>query len=334
MSQAWTTARVLALFELPFMDLLHQAQTTHRAHFDPNAIQRSTLLSVKTGGCSEDCRYCSQSAHYDTAVQKERMLPLDTVLAAAQAAKDKGATRFCMGAAGRRPRKDEMPRIVEMIEGVKALGMETCVTLGMLSDEQADELKAAGLDYYNHNLDTDKDFYGNVIRTHTHEDRLDTLAAVRKAGLSICAGGIIGMGETREHRAGLIAELANLPKPPESVPINHLVPIPGTPFGEIPALDPFEFVRTIAAARIAMPQSWVRLSAGRQGMSDELQALCFLAGANSIFYGEKLLTTGLPETDRDEALFARLGLYPAPMQAKEAHAQIDIVEPVEAVAGM
>lgn len=301
-------SEVLALYDLPLMDLLFRAQQVHRAHFNANDIQRSTLLSVKTGGCSEDCSYCSQSARYDTELGRERLMPVDEVVAAARQAKEKGASRFCMGAAWRGPKEQDLERVMEMVREVKALGMQTCVTLGMLKDGQAQKLKEAGLDYYNHNLDTDKEFYGQVIKSHSHDDRLDTLDQVRDAGINVCSGGIIGMGETRRNRAALIVQLANLPTPPESVPINNLVPIPGTPLADVPALDPFEFVRTIAAARICMPTSWVRLSAGRQAMSDELQALCFLAGANSMFYGDHLLTTGNPEADRDDALFARLGL--------------------------
>ena len=307
-ARRWTLADVLALYEMPLMDLLWRAQGVHREHFDPNAIQRSTLLSVKTGGCSEDCSYCSQSARYDTDLEREKLMPLDEVVAAAQAAKSKGASRFCMGAAWRGPKDNDLDQVLAMVREVKALGMQTCVTLGMLKEGQAERLKDVGLDYYNHNLDTDKEFYGQVIKTHTHDDRLDTLEQVREAGINVCSGGIIGMGETRKNRAGLIVQLANLPKPPESVPINNLVPIPGTPMADNARLDPFEFVRTIAAARITMPSSWVRLSAGRQEMSDELQALCFLAGANSMFYGERLLTTGNPDVDRDDQLFARLGL--------------------------
>ena len=304
----WTVSEVLALYDLPLMDLLFRAQQVHRAHFNANDIQRSTLLSVKTGGCSEDCSYCSQSARYDTELGRERLMPVDEVVAAARQAKEKGASRFCMGAAWRGPKEQDLERVMEMVREVKALGMQTCVTLGMLKDGQAQKLKEAGLDYYNHNLDTDKEFYGQVIKSHSHDDRLDTLDQVRDAGINVCSGGIIGMGETRKNRAALIVQLANLPTPPESVPINNLVPIPGTPLADVPALDPFEFVRTIAAARICMPTSWVRLSAGRQAMSDELQALCFLAGAHSMFYGDHLLTTGNPEADRDDALFARLGL--------------------------
>ena len=304
----WSVEEVLAIYDMPFMDLIWRAQGVHRESFDPNAVQRSALLSVKTGGCSEDCSYCSQSARYDTDTERERLMPLNEVVAAAQAAKDKGASRFCMGAAWKGPKDNDLDRVLDMVREVKALGMQTCVTLGMLKEGQAEKLKDAGLDYYNHNLDTDKEFYGQVIKTHTHDDRLDTLEQVREAGINVCSGGIIGMGESRKNRAGLIVQLANLPKPPESVPINNLVPIPGTPMADNERIDPFEFVRTIAAARITMPTSWVRLSAGRQEMTDELQALCFQAGANSMFYGERLLTTGNPDVARDEALFARLGL--------------------------
>lgn len=304
----WTVDEVLALYDMPLMDLVFRAQQVHRENFNANAIQRSTLLSVKTGGCSEDCSYCSQSARYDTDLERERLMPLEEVVAAARTAKEKGASRFCMGAAWRGPKDNDLDKVLAMVREVKALGMQTCVTLGMLKEGQAEKLKDAGLDYYNHNLDTDKDFYGQVIKSHTHDDRLDTLDQVRDAGINVCSGGIIGMGESRRNRAGLIVQLANLPTPPESVPINNLVPIPGTPLADRPQLDPFEFVRTIAAARITMPGAWVRLSAGRQAMSDELQALCFLAGANSMFYGDHLLTTGNPEVDRDDALFARLGL--------------------------
>lgn len=304
----WSVEAVQALFELPFMDLVWRAQGVHRQHFDPNAIQRSALLSVKTGGCSENCGYCSQSAHFKTETQRERLKPVSEVVAAAKVAKDAGASRFCMGAAWRGPKDSDLDYVMEMVREVKALGMETCVTLGMLKDDQAEKLKAAGLDYYNHNLDTDAEFYENITTTHTHADRLDTLDHVREAGLKVCSGGIIGMGESRKNRAGLISQLASLPTPPQSVPINNLIPIPGTPLADQPRLDSFEFVRTIAAARITMPGSWVRLSAGRGEMSDEMQALCFLAGANSMFYGERLLTTGNPDFAHDEALFQRLGL--------------------------
>jgi biotin synthase len=303
----WATETLVGLFELPFNDLLFRAQQLHRQHHDANAIQRSTLLSIKTGGCSEDCGYCSQSAHHGE-VQREALLEVDDVVAAAQAAKSKGASRFCMGAAWRGPKDKDLDRVADMIEAVKALGLETCVTLGMLKPGQAERLKAAGLDYYNHNLDTAPEFYGQVITTHAQSERFDTLDRAREAGIKLCCGGIVGMGETRRQRAALLVELANMSPPPESVPINELVPMPGTPLENAPPLDPFEFVRTIAVARIVMPGSMVRLSAGRQEMSDELQALCFLAGANSIFYGDKLLTAGNPEADRDEALFERLGL--------------------------
>jgi biotin synthase len=301
---------LVGLFELPFNDLLFRAQEVHREHHQANAVQLSTLLSIKTGGCSEDCGYCSQSAHHGE-VEREALLDTAEVVAAAQAAKDKGATRFCMGAAWRGPKDKDLDRVTDMIEAVKALGLETCVTLGMLKPGQAERLKASGLDYYNHNLDTAPEFYGQVISTHSQQDRFDTLGHVREAGIKVCCGGIVGMGETRRARAALLAELANLNPPPESVPINQLVPMPGTPLENAPPLDPFEFVRTIAVARIIMPDSLVRLSAGRQEMSDELQALCFLAGANSIFYGDKLLTADNPEAGRDEALFARLGLHAA-----------------------
>lgn len=307
----WTIEEVLALYEMPLMDLIFRAQQVHRENFDANAIQRSTLLSVKTGGCSEDCSYCSQSARYDTDLERERLMPIGEVVAAAKAAKDKGASRFCMGAAWRGPKDNDLDKVLEMVREVKALGMQTCVTLGMLKNGQAEKLKEAGLDYYNHNLDTDKEFYGQVIKSHTHDDRLDTLDQVRDAGINVCSGGIIGMGESRKNRAALLVQLANLPVPPESVPINNLVPIPGTPLADNPRLDPFEFVRTIAAARITMPSSWVRLSAGRQEMGDELQALCFLAGANSIFYGEKLLITGNPDVEADQKLLDKLGMKAA-----------------------
>ena len=309
-ARRWTTEALVGLFELPFNDLLFRAQEVHREHHQANAVQLSTLLSIKTGGCSEDCGYCSQSAHHGE-VEREALLDTAEVVAAAQAAKDKGATRFCMGAAWRGPKDKDLDRVTDMIEAVKALGLETCVTLGMLKPGQAERLKASGLDYYNHNLDTAPEFYGQVISTHSQQDRFDTLGQVREAGIKVCCGGIVGMGETRRARAALLAELANLNPPPESVPINQLVPMPGTPLENAPPLDPFEFVRTIAVARIIMPDSLVRLSAGRQEMSDELQALCFLAGANSIFYGDKLLTADNPEAGRDEALFARLGLHAA-----------------------
>jgi biotin synthase len=309
--ERWTVAQVLELFELPFSDLIHRAQTVHRANFDPNAVQISTLLSIKTGGCPEDCGYCPQAARYHTGVENEGMMDLEDVLAAARAAKESGATRFCMGAAWRGPKQRDLEPVLKMIEEVKALGLETCATLGMLKEGQAEQLKAAGLDYYNHNLDTAPEFYGDIISTRTYQDRLDTLERVREADINVCCGGIIGMGESRAQRAGLIAQLANMERPPESVPINLLTQVEGTPLYGTEELDPFEFVRTIAAARITMPKSYVRLSAGRQSMHDGIQALCFLAGANSIFYGEKLLTTGNPEAEADKRLFARLGLHPA-----------------------
>jgi biotin synthase len=306
----WSRAEILALFARPFADLMFAAQQVHRAHFDPNAVQISTLLSIKTGACPEDCAYCPQSAHYKTELDIERLLPLAAVLDEARAAKERGASRFCMGAAWRSPRDKDLAQVEAMIEGVKALGLETCVTLGMLSEAQTQRLKAAGLDYYNHNLDTSPEFYGEIISTRTYQDRLETLAHVREAGINVCAGGIVGMGEGRDDRAGLLQQLANLPRHPESVPINLLVRVEGTPLAEIEPPDPFEFVRTLAVARLLMPRSYVRLSAGRTDMSDELQALCFLAGANSIFYGERLLTTGNPERDHDRQLFERLGLRP------------------------
>ena len=301
-----------ALFALPFPELLFRAQQVHREHHPPNAVQLSTLLSIKTGGCPEDCGYCPQAKRYHTGVDDEKLLELSAVLAAARAAKASGATRFCMGAAWRGPRERDLVPVLEMVRGVKALGMETCCTLGMLKEGQAEALKSAGLDYYNHNLDTAPEFYGEVITTRDYDDRLDTLARVRDAGLSVCCGGIVGMGESRTQRAGLIAQLANLDPYPESVPVNHLVQVEGTPlhaqFGGDSALDPLEFVRTIAVARLAMPKARVRLSAGRRELGEAVQALCFVAGANSIFYGDKLLTTGNPEAEADRALFAKLGL--------------------------
>ncbi|MEZ5542263.1 MAG: biotin synthase BioB [Pseudomonadota bacterium] len=307
----WSRAEVAALFELPFNDLLYQAHRVHRAHFDANAIQVSTLLSIKTGGCPEDCSYCSQSVHNQTGLQHERLLDVEDVVAAAKRAKAAGASRFCMGAAWRNPRGRNFERVLEMVGRVRAEGLETCATLGMLDAEQAGALKQAGLDYYNHNLDTSPEFYGEIITTRTYDDRLETLAHVRAAGINVCCGGIVGLGETRADRVSMLCELANLPEHPGSVPINRLVKVAGTPLGAEPDLAPLEFVCTIAVARILMPASYVRLSAGRGEMSDELQALCFFAGANSIFYGEKLLTTGNPDTVRDDALFAQLGLHPA-----------------------
>lgn len=304
----WTVSAVEALYQLPLMDLLFRAQLVHRENFDPNEVQRSALISIKTGGCSEDCSYCSQSARYKTDTEREALMEVEDVLAAAREAKAKGATRFCMGAAWRGPKEKQMEVVTQMIREVKSLGMETCVTLGMLKDDQAQVLKAAGLDYYNHNLDTDAEFYKQVITTHTHEDRVDTIAQVRAAGIKVCSGGILGMGESRRNRAAMIAQLANLNPPPESVPINNLIAIPGTPLAESEKIDNFEFLRSIAAARITMPKSFVRLSAGREAMSDEMQALCFFAGANSIFSCDKLLTMSNSGVNRDLALFDKLGL--------------------------
>jgi biotin synthase len=311
----WTREEVRALFDLPFPELMFRAQSVHRQNFDPAEVQISTLLSIKTGGCPEDCAYCPQSAHYQTGVAAEKLMTLDAVLAQARAAKEGGASRFCMGAAWRSPKDRDLDAVCAMVEGVKALGLETCVTLGMLNGAQAHRLKDAGLDYYNHNLDTSPEFYDHIITTRTYQDRLDTLDHVREAGIHVCCGGIVGMGETREDRAGMIATLASLPVHPESVPINMLVKVAGTPLADkdsldSPALDGIEFVRTIAVARISMPRSMVRLSAGRETMSEETQALCFLAGANSIFYGPKLLTTPNPGRDRDRELIERLGMSP------------------------
>ena len=307
--QRWSVPDIEALFELPFADLMFRAQQVHREHFDPNAVQLSTLLSIKTGGCSEDCGYCPQSAFHATGVENQKMLDVDDVVKAAKAAQQLGADRFCMGAAWREPSDKDMASVVEMVKAVCGLGMETCATLGMLSEKQTEQLRAAGLDYYNHNLDTSPEFYGDIISTRDYQDRLDTLDRVRKAGMHVCSGGIVGMGENLTQRAGLIAQLANMEPYPESVPINNLVKVEGTPLAETKELDPFDFVRTIAVARITMPTARVRLSAGRQQMSDAIQALCFLAGANSIFYGEQLLTTGNPEVERDRALLDKLGMY-------------------------
>ncbi|MGY0800119.1 biotin synthase BioB [Lysobacter sp. A286] len=329
----WTRSEVRALFDLPFPELLFRAASVHRANFDPNEVQVSTLLSVKTGGCPEDCSYCPQAQRYHTGVDAQKLMSTDAVLDKARAAKAAGASRFCMGAAWRSPADRDIPKVAAMIREVKALGLETCATLGMLSGGQAQSLKAAGLDYYNHNLDTAPEFYDQIIHTRDYQDRLDTLAHVRGVGLKTCCGGIVGLGESRDQRAGLLQTLANLPSHPESVPINRLVKVEGTPLADdknLAELDPFEFARTIAVARLLMPLSMVRLSAGRQQMSDELQALCFVAGANSIFYGEKLLTTDNPETNRDRALFERLGLRPMPVveQAPPPGATVhaDIVE--------
>lgn len=307
-TQRWSVAAIEALFALPFNDLIFKAQQVHREHFDANTVQLSTLLSIKTGGCPEDCGYCPQSAKYNTGVEAEKLMPIDEVLKAAQAAKDKGATRFCMGAAWRSPKDHQVEAVGEMVAAVKAMGLETCVTLGMLKEHQAKQLQEAGLDYYNHNLDTSPDFYGDIISTRTYQDRLDTLEHVRDAGIKVCCGGIVGLGETVSQRAGLIAQLANMAEPPESVPINNLVKVEGTPLADNEEIDPLDFVRTIAVARITMPTSFVRLSAGRESMNESTQALCFLAGANSIFYGEKLLVTDNPELERDTQLFEKLGL--------------------------
>jgi biotin synthase len=304
----WPLADVLALFDLPLPELMFRASQAHRAEFPDGDVELATLLSIKTGGCEEDCGYCPQAARYDTGVEAKKILDLDTVLDAAREAKAKGATRFCMGAAWRSPKERDMEKVEAMVRGVKALGMETCATLGMLEEGQAEQLKQAGLDYYNHNIDTSPDFYGDVISTREYRDRLDTLGRVRTAGLKICCGGIVGMGETREQRAGLIAQLANMNPYPESVPINHLVQVEGTPMHGLPPLDPIEFVRTIAVARITMPKARVRLSAGRRELGEAVQAMCFMAGANSIFYGDKLLTTDNPEADDDRKLLEKLGL--------------------------
>lgn len=322
MRHDWTQAEIEALFELPFNDLIFRAQTVHREFFDANTVQVSTLLSIKTGGCPEDCKYCPQSAHFDTPVKAEKLMDTFSVVEEARKAKSAGATRFCMGAAWRSPKERDMPKVANMIREVKALGLETCMTLGMLDEQQAHTLKDAGLDYYNHNLDSSEEFYKEIITTRTYQDRLDTLANVRKAGMNVCCGGIVGMGEQRKDRAGLLGTLANMNPHPESVPINMLVQVEGTGLHGAERFDEIEFVRTIAVARILMPASHVRLSAGREEMSESTQALCFLAGANSIFYGEKLLTTANPETHRDMRLFTKLGLQPEGgsfPQAQEQH---------------
>ncbi len=308
----WSRETLTALIDLPLLELLWQAQSVHRAHFDPRSVQLSTLLSIKTGGCPEDCGYCPQSAHHSTDLARQSLLTTEQVLAAAQRAKQAGASRFCMGGAWRNPRDKDLDQVITMITGVRDLGLETCATLGMLTPAQAERLQQAGLDYYNHNIDSDREFYGSIIHTRDFQDRLDTLDAVRQAGMKVCCGGIVGMGESRAQRAGLIYELTQLDPAPESVPINLLVQVEGTPLYGQEVLDPFEFVRTIAVARIALPTSRVRLSAGREGLSDEMQALCFMAGANSIFYGERLLTTDNPDQQRDQRLFERLGLYAEP----------------------
>ena len=311
----WTRDQVLALFNQPFNNLLFDAQVVHRQHFDPNQVQLSTLLSIKTGACPEDCKYCPQSARYDTGLEKEKLLELEQVIAAAKIAKASGSSRFCMGAAWRSPHDRDIPAVSAMIREVKALGLETCMTLGMLSEEQSEKLASAGLDYYNHNLDTSKEFYGEVITTRTFQDRLNTLANVRNSGMKVCAGGIVGMGEEQQDRAGLLMALANLPVHPESVPINMLVKVAGTPMADQADLDPFEFIRTIAVARLMMPKSYVRLSAGREDMNEQMQAMAFMAGANSIFYCDKLLTTPNPKANTDMQLFERLGIKPEEYQA-------------------
>jgi len=310
-TQRWSVADVAALFELPFNELMFRAQTVHREHFDPSEVQLSSLLSIKTGGCPEDCGYCPQSVHFDTGVEASKLMQIDAVLDAARRAKEAGATRFCMGAAWRGPKDRDIESVAALISGVKSLGMEACATLGMLGEGHAEQLRDAGLDYYNHNIDSAPDKYADIITTRKFEDRLDTLDKVRNAGVKVCCGGIVGMGESRDQRAALIATLANMDPYPESVPINHLVPVEGTPLADQEALDPFEFVRTIAAARITMPQAMVRLSAGRQQLGEAVQALCFLAGANSMFYGDKLLTTGNPDAQADQSLMAKLGMRAA-----------------------
>lgn len=304
----WSQQEVEALYALPFNDLMFQAQTVHRQHFDANTVQTSSLLNIKTGGCAENCGYCSQSAHHETGLERDPLMDVDVVVAAAKQAQSAGASRFCMGAAWKKPTDKDLDKVLTMVREVKGMGMETCVTLGMLSPPQVDKLKEAGLDYYNHNLDTSREYYDKVVTTRSYDDRLDTLENVRNAGINVCSGGILGMGETRGDRAGMLRELANLPEHPQSVPINMLIPVAGTPLANAPKLDLFEFIRTIAVARIMMPYSYVRLSAGRESMSDEAQALCFQAGANSIFYGDKLLTAGNTTTDHDQQLFQRLGI--------------------------
>jgi biotin synthase len=331
----WTVEEVRALLDKPFMDLLFEAQTVHRQHQQHNYVQVSTLLSIKTGACPEDCKYCPQSAHYRTDVERERLMEVEQVLNAAQKAKNSGSTRFCMGAAWKNPKARDMPYLKSMIQGVKEMGLETCMTLGMLTPDQANELADAGLDFYNHNLDTSPEYYGNIITTRTYQDRLDTLSHVRDAGMKICSGGIIGMGETVSDRAGLLAELANLPTHPESVPINMLVKIKGTPLEDEEDVEPFDFVRLIAAARIMMPHSAVRLSAGREQMNEQMQALCFMAGANSIFYGCKLLTTPNPAEDKDMQLLAKLGINSSdvaqkPDQIQETELMEQVMERVAA----
>lgn len=317
----WRRDEILNLLSLPFNDLLFQAQLVHRRYFNPNEVQVSTLCSIKTGACPEDCAYCPQSARYDTGLEREKLMAIEKVIEEAKAAKSTGATRFCMGAAWRSPKAKDMPYVISMVQGVKSLGMETCMTLGMLDEQQAKDLAGAGLDYYNHNLDTSPEYYGEIITTRTYQDRLDTLANVRNAGMKVCCGGIVGMGEEKTDRAGLLQQLANMPEHPESVPINMLVKVEGTPLEKEADLDPFDFIRTIAVARILMPASHVRLSAGREKMNDQTQSLAFFAGANSIFYGEKLLTTANPETSKDMQLFKRLGINPEAYEVHETEAE-------------
>lgn len=319
----WQISQIRELYQLPMNDLLFKAQTIHRQHFEPNQVQTSTLMSIKTGACPEDCAYCPQSGHHNTGLSKEQLVALDKVVTAAKQAKETGATRFCMGAAWRSPRGKDFPVVIEMVKAVKQLGLETCMTLGMLTGEQANELQQAGLDYYNHNLDTSEEYYDQIITTRTFEDRLQTLAHVRDAGMKVCAGGILGMGESVNDRLGLLQALANLPEHPQSVPINQLIAVKGTPLEDAEAIDSFDFVRMIAVARIMMPESYVRLSAGRENMSDEMQAMCFFAGANSIFYGDKLLTTDNPEVDRDIQLFKRLGITAEGSEPVNASVQSD-----------
>jgi biotin synthase len=321
----WTRAEIAALFDLPFADLIFRAQTVHRRHFDPNQVQLSTLVSIKTGGCAEDCGYCSQSAHHETGVKAEKLMAVEEVLADARRARDGGATRYCMGAAWRSPKDRDLDNVCKMIEGVHALGLETCVTLGMLNELQARRLKNAGLDYYNHNIDTSPEYYSSVVSTHTFDDRLETLDHVRAAGINVCCGGIVGLGEAREDRVGMLLTLANLAQHPESVPVNMLTAIEGTPLAESAGVDVLEFVRTVAVARIVMPRSMVRLSAGRQEMSDEAQALCYLAGANSIFFGPRLLTADNPARSDDTALFERLGIARMPTESQQK--PVDAINP-------
>jgi biotin synthase len=327
----WTIEQARELFNLPFNDLMFRAQTVHREYFDPNEVQVSTLLSIKTGACPEDCKYCPQSGHYNTGLEKEKLLEIEKVVAEARAAREKGASRFCMGAAWRSPSRKDMPYVLDMVKQVKSLGLETCMTLGMLKESEARELADAGLDYYNHNLDTSEKYYNHIITTRTYQDRLNTLDNVRKAGMKVCCGGILGMGEDENDRVGLLVQLANLPQQPESVPVNMLVKVPGTPLEDVEDLEPFEFIRMIAVARIMMPASHVRLSAGREEMNEQMQALCFMAGANSIFYGEQLLTTSNPEADADRELFRKLGIRPEQRQqcASEEQEEEALVEAVE-----